>query len=103
MQEIEIPTTFVEAGLQVRWFALGEEQLHLIPSEAADKPSSRHFALHVEDAELARAELGRHDIKFKETTIIPGADRFFITDPDGNLIELIEWRVPYPAVAVNRA
>ena len=30
-----------------------------------------------------------------ETTPIPGADRFFITDPDGNRIEIIEWFRPY--------
>jgi len=28
-----------------------------------------------------------------EATPIPGADRFFIADPDGNRIELIEWGV----------
>ncbi len=30
-----------------------------------------------------------------ETVPIPGADRFFIADPDGNRIELIEWKEPY--------
>ena len=31
----------------------------------------------------------------EETTPIPGADRFFVYDPDGNRVEFIEWQRPY--------
>jgi hypothetical protein len=30
-----------------------------------------------------------------ETVLIPGADRFFVSDPDGNRIEIIQWFHPY--------
>jgi len=36
-----------------------------------------------------------HGVGIQETTPIPGADRFFIHDPDGNRIELIQWQRPY--------
>lgn len=101
LQEIAIPTTFVPAGLHVRWFVLGEQQIHLMPSDVPDILSSRHFALHVDDAQAAREHLRRHDVEFQETTTIPGADRIFLHDPDGNLIELIHWQEPYRDVPLT--
>ena len=101
LQEVAIPSTFAPAGLHVRWFLLGEQQIHLIPVDTPDIVSSRHFALHVDDAQTARAHLRRHSIEFQEATVIPGADRIFISDPDGNLIELIQWKVPYQNVPVT--
>ena len=35
----------------------------------------------------------------EETTPIPGADRFFIADPDGNRIEIIQWLRSYDPAA----
>jgi len=101
LQEVEIPSTFLPAGLNVRWFVLGDEQIHLMPADEADIISSRHFALHTVDLPAARIHLTGLGIDFKETTVIPGADRIFINDPDGNLIELIEWHEPYPNVPVG--
>jgi catechol 2,3-dioxygenase-like lactoylglutathione lyase family enzyme len=102
LQEVEIPSTFPPAGIHVRWFVLGDEQIHLMPSDVPDQLSSRHFALHVEDARAAREHLKRQGVELQETTVIPGSDRFFIHDPDGNLIELIEWKEPYPNTPLNR-
>ena len=101
LQEVAIPSTFAPAGLHVRWFVLGEQQIHLMPADAPDVVSSRHFALHVDDAQAAREHLSVHGIEFRETTVIPGADRIFLSDPDGNLIELIHWKEPYQNVPIN--
>ena len=30
LQEIDIPTTFPSAGIHVRWFQIGQQQLHLL-------------------------------------------------------------------------
>ena len=65
---------------------------HLIPSEHPDPTSPRHFALHVDDARAAREHLRSQGIAITETEPIAGADRFFIQDPDGNSLELIEWQ-----------
>lgn len=61
----------------------------------ADSSSPRHFALKIENALASRSYFLRLGIPIAETTPVPGADRFFIYDPDGNRIELIQWVRPY--------
>ena len=92
LKEVKRPSNFVTP---VRWFELGEQQIHLIPSEKPDHVSPRHFALRVRDVPAARAYFREHGIRTEETTPIPGADRFFIADPDGNRIEVIQWLEAY--------
>jgi catechol 2,3-dioxygenase-like lactoylglutathione lyase family enzyme len=89
LREVERPANFTTP---VVWFEVGDEHVHLIPSDAPDSKSPRHFALHVDDARAAREHLRSHGITVEETVPIPGADRFFIHDPDGNLVELIQWK-----------
>ncbi len=101
LPQIEIPPTFREVGMNVIWFQLGDQQLHLLPAPAADVPARRHFAMHIHNAQAARMELADRGIAIRETTPIPGADRFFINDPDGNRIELIEWKIPCPIIPVQ--
>lgn len=97
LKEIAKPRTF---DFVVVWFDLGNQHLHLLLKDAADSRSARHFALRVKDAAAARNYFHERGIEAIETTPIPGADRFFITDPDGNRIEIIQWQQPYdPAVS----
>jgi glyoxylase I family protein len=95
MREVAIPTTFPGAGLPVRWFQIGSQFIHLYKSDAADPPSPRHFAIHVGDIGAARDYFAGKDVATSETVKIPGADRFFISDPDGNRIEVIHWEHQY--------
>jgi glyoxylase I family protein len=88
LQEVKRPSNFVTP---VRWFELGEQQLHLIPNGEPDAVSPRHFALHVDDVRAARGTMAERGIEVQETVPIAGADRFFIADPDGNNIEVIQW------------
>lgn len=92
LQEIHKPRTF---DFVVLWFQLGDQQVHLLLKEKADAISPRHFALRVRDVAAARAYFRERGIPCEETTPIPGADRFFIADPDGNRIEIIQWFRPY--------
>jgi catechol 2,3-dioxygenase-like lactoylglutathione lyase family enzyme len=97
LPEIAKPRTF---DFQVLWFQLGDTQLHLLRKPQADTISPRHFALRVEDCAAARAYLRARGVAVQETTPIPGADRFFISDPDGNRIEVIQWIERYdPALS----
>jgi catechol 2,3-dioxygenase-like lactoylglutathione lyase family enzyme len=97
LKEIAKPRTF---DFVVVWYELGNQQLHLLLKDRPDTRSPRHFALRVADCAAARAYFHRHNIPPEETTPIPGADRFFIHDPDGNRIEIIQWLQPYdPAVS----
>jgi catechol 2,3-dioxygenase-like lactoylglutathione lyase family enzyme len=92
LKEINRPRTF---DFMVLWFELGNHQLHLLLKDQPDTRSPRHFALRVQDAAAARRYFHDQRVRTEETTPIPGADRFFIYDPDGNRIEIIQWLRPY--------
>ncbi len=97
LREVPPPYTF---DFVVLWFAAGEGQyVHLLHKPAPDTLSPRHFALHVADAQAARAHCRAHGLDIEETVRIPNADRFFVRDPDGNRIELIQWLRPYDPAA----
>ena len=99
--EIEIPSTFKPAGLNVRWFQLGIQQVHILLGTPNQPDAQHHMALQVEDAQTARLWMKEKGIDIEETILIPNADRFFIRDPDHNLIEIIEWKKAYPNVPVD--
>jgi catechol 2,3-dioxygenase-like lactoylglutathione lyase family enzyme len=92
LREIAKPRTF---DFVVLWFDLGNQQLHLLLKDRPDTISPRHFALRVKDANAARSYFREHGVATQETTPIPAADRFFIADPDGNRVEVIQWLEPY--------
>ena len=92
LREIAKPRTF---DFKVLWFQLGDTQLHLLLKDKPDTVSPRHFALRVANAAKARAYFREQGLAIQETTLIPSADRFFIHDPDGNRIEIIQWLRPY--------
>jgi catechol 2,3-dioxygenase-like lactoylglutathione lyase family enzyme len=92
LKEINKPRTF---DFVVLWFDLGNMHIHLLLKEEPDTISPRHFALRVADATSARTYFRERGLAIQETTPIPGADRFFISDPDGNRIEIIQWLRPY--------
>jgi glyoxylase I family protein len=92
LREIPRPATF---DFVVVWYDLGAQHIHLVPREVADAPSPRHFALQVGDATAAREHFAKLGVPPRETTPIPGCDRFFVTDPDGNLVEIMQWFRPY--------
>src|SRR5216684_4751877 len=92
LREIAAPKTFDFVAL---WFDLvGGQTLHLLLKPTPDTISPRHFALHVSDAKAARDHFHSHGVPIEETTEIPHCDRFFVRDPDGNRIELIQWLEP---------
>src|SRR5438094_1870810 len=67
--EIAPPRTF---DFVVLWFDLGGGQtLHLLLKPQPDAVSPRHFALHVDDAQAARAHLHEFGVGIEETTPIP--------------------------------
>lgn len=92
LKEMAKPRTFDFIAL---WFDLGNQQLHLLRKDQPDTRSPRHFALRVRSVEEARRYFQEKGISCDETTKIPGCDRFFIFDPDGNRIEIIQWLEPY--------
>jgi catechol 2,3-dioxygenase-like lactoylglutathione lyase family enzyme len=101
LPEIPKPKTFDFVAL---WFDLGGGQtLHLLQKPQPDAVSPRHFALRVPDAKAARDHFRRHGVETQETGPIPYCDRFFVRDPDGNRIELIQWLEEYDPAASGAA
>ena len=69
---------------------------------AENQPDSQHhMALQVDDAQASRLLMKEKGFDIQETILIPGTDRFFVRDPDGNLIEIIEWQEEYPNIPVS--
>jgi catechol 2,3-dioxygenase-like lactoylglutathione lyase family enzyme len=92
LKEIPPPKSFDFVAL---WYDLGGTYLHLLLKPTADTISPRHLCLHVSDISAARAHVAAHGIPIDETVNIPGAERFFIRDPDGNRIEILQWETRY--------
>lgn len=93
LKEIPKPKTFDFVAL---WFQLEDGQtIHLLQKSQPDTRSPRHFALRVADVKAAREHFRAHSVEIQETGPIPHCDRFFVFDPDGNRIEVIQWIEPY--------
>jgi catechol 2,3-dioxygenase-like lactoylglutathione lyase family enzyme len=54
LTDIEIPSTFKPAGLNVRWFRLGAQQINLLQGAENQPDSQHHKALQLDDAQGAR-------------------------------------------------
>jgi glyoxylase I family protein len=92
LREVPAPKSFDFVAL---WYDLGGTYLHLLLKPERDTVSPRHFCLHVSDIAAARAHVTARGIRIDETVKIPGAERFFIRDPDGNRIEVLQWESKY--------
>ncbi len=88
LAETPRPASFTFPGA---WYVLGPGPvlLHLVRSNTPDAKTSRHFAVWTTDVRDAAntVEAAGHAVRWDKTKI-PGIDRFFTDDPDGNLIEV---------------
>ncbi|MDB5309652.1 MAG: bleomycin resistance protein [Gemmataceae bacterium] len=92
LREIPAPKEFDFVAV---WYDLGGTYVHLLQKPHPDTPSPRHFCLFTPDAQAARVYLSGLGVPFEETVKIAAADRFFVYDPDGNRIEILQWVRPY--------
>jgi len=87
LKELPRPASFTFGGA---WFAVGPEVLHLVVRGETFPPAPHHFCLWVTDVRLAALVLDAagYEITWDTRYKIPGIDRFFTRDPDGNRVEL---------------
>jgi catechol 2,3-dioxygenase-like lactoylglutathione lyase family enzyme len=74
------------------WYELGGVQLHLSVEENADSAASDRHVCYVV-ANVAAAELNLRDSGVEiipDPRPIEGVSRFYVRDPGGNLIEIVE-------------
>lgn len=75
------------------WFACGEQQIHIGVTSDFVPRRKGHPALEVQNLSAWRAHLEQARIAINEDEPLPGWTRFYIADPWGNRIELLE-RIP---------
>jgi catechol 2,3-dioxygenase-like lactoylglutathione lyase family enzyme len=79
--------------LQVRggvWFALGSQQLHLGVEKDFRPAQKAHPAFLVNDLGDLRTRLAQHGYAPYEDEPLAGFKRFYVADPFGNRLELLE-------------
>lgn len=86
LREVARPESFDFPGA---WFEIGPTYLHLLGKPQPDSRGPRHFCLWVGDLRVAadRLDSAHARVEWKTNHKIPGIDRFFTYDPDGNRIE----------------
>lgn len=92
LREIAAPKEFDFVAV---WYDLGGTYIHLLLKPVADTISPRHFCLHTPDIVAARRHFEGLGVPIEETVKIAAADRFFVRDPDGNRIEVLNWSRPF--------
>jgi catechol 2,3-dioxygenase-like lactoylglutathione lyase family enzyme len=86
LTETPRPESFDFAGC---WYRLGDVDVHLVVRDA-EPVSARHICLWVADIRAAakHIEQAGHSIRWDHKYKIPGVDRFFVFDHDGNRTEI---------------
>lgn len=88
LTEIEKPRALKAKGGV--WFSTGAGQLHVGPEFSFAPARKAHPAFLVDDLAALRASLEAAGVAISEAEAIPGANRFYVDDPFGNRLELIE-------------
>jgi catechol 2,3-dioxygenase-like lactoylglutathione lyase family enzyme len=88
LREIEKPEVLKPRGGV--WFSLGAGQLHVGLEDDFTPARKAHPAFAVSDLPAMRAALQAHSVPISEAEAVPGVSRFYVHDPFGNRIELLE-------------
>ncbi|MBW8350373.1 VOC family protein [Bacillus sp. IITD106] len=89
LEEVEKPETLKKNGGV--WFAYGNVEIHIGVEEPFSPAKKAHPAFEVENIEALKKHLLENNIDFIEDDRLPGANRFYVSDPFGNRIEVLEW------------
>ncbi len=73
------------------WFRTGKTQVHIGVEEPFAPAKKAHPAFEVENIEALKKHLLLNGVEVIEDNNLPGANRFYTSDPFGNRIEILEW------------
>ena len=88
LQEVEKPDALRPKGGV--WFSLGAGELHVGLEDEFTPARKAHPALLVSGLAELRARLESAGLPMYEAERIPGVERFYVFDPFGNRVELME-------------
>ncbi|WP_330502643.1 VOC family protein [Peribacillus frigoritolerans] len=86
--EVEKPEELKKRGGV--WFEFGNYQIHIGIEEPFYPAKKAHPAFEIENIEELKKHLVTNGIDVIEDDKLPGAKRFYISDPFGNRMELLE-------------
>jgi len=73
------------------WYQIGDNQLHLSVEEADGPLSSRHVCFTVHDLAQAEEKFRAAGVEIiADPRPIPGTQRFYVRDPGGNQLEIVQ-------------
>ena len=77
------------------WYDIGddEHEIHLLRTDRAELGPPRaadHLCIEVDDIAAMRTHLTEQHVPIRETSVIDHRPRFFVEDPFGNSIELVQ-------------
>ncbi|MCH1626427.1 VOC family protein [Ferdinandcohnia quinoae] len=87
--EIEKPAELKKRGGV--WFGFGNVHIHIGIEEPFIPAKKAHPAFKVENIEGLKSHLRANGIEITEDHNLPGTNRFYVDDPFGNRIEVLEW------------
>ena len=88
MREMEKPDALKPKGGV--WFSLGTSELHVGIEEPFSPARKAHPALLVSGLAELKRRISKMGYEISEAEEIPGVQRFYVYDPFGNRIELME-------------
>jgi catechol 2,3-dioxygenase-like lactoylglutathione lyase family enzyme len=93
LEEIRPPQSL--ASMDLIWFKLGDDELHVFPIDGSPVDVGQHFCIQVDDVDALRGRLDAAGVHIIDDTAIPNRPRFFCRDPFGNRIECTTILGPY--------
>lgn len=89
LERVPKPSTSRQSGA---WYQIGPNQLHLsVETEDVGPLSSRHVCFTVADLGAADARLREAGVEIiPDPRPAPGTPRFYVRDPGGNMLEIVQ-------------
>jgi catechol 2,3-dioxygenase-like lactoylglutathione lyase family enzyme len=89
LNEVEKPHELKKNGGV--WFSNGHVHIHVGIEEPFLPAKKAHPAFEVSDIEALASHISDKGVSIQHDVRLPGAKRFYVSDPFGNRLEFLEW------------